>query len=78
MFYDYVCHGCDYSQEEVHGMTEEPIIICPKCDTQMRRKIYGGSGIHYKGGGWAGKPMQDSSRAKRVTQTVKQEQINGE
>lgn len=78
MFYNYICHECGYQQEEQHGMTEEPTIICPTCNTQMAIKIYGGSGVHYKGGGWAGKPAQDASRAKRVTRKVSQEQINGE
>ena len=77
MFYDYICQ-CGYEQEEVHGMTEEPIITCPKCDTQMTRRIYGGSSTHFKGSGWAGKPWSDSSQATKVTQTIRQEQINGE
>jgi len=77
MFYDYICQ-CGYKKEEIHGMTEEPIIICPKCGTQMRRKIYGGSATHFKGSGWAGKEKGDHSQAKKITQTIKQEQISGD
>jgi len=29
--YDYRCPECEDTEEEVHGMTEEPEIICEKC-----------------------------------------------
>jgi putative FmdB family regulatory protein len=67
MYYEYRCPDCGSIQEENHPMSEDPVIKCEKCETVMKRKIFGGSSTHFKGGGWAGKPAQDSSMAKRVT-----------
>ncbi len=72
MFYDYICPKCNKIKEVQHGMTENPLIKCPKCSTQMNRRITGGSGVHYKGNGWGGtRSAADSSQAKRVTTTKK-------
>lgn len=49
-FYDYECTACGHSQEEQHGMTEDPKIACAKCGQAMRRVITGGSGFIMKGG----------------------------
>ncbi len=43
--YDYVCTACSHEQEEFHGMTEEPQIVCPECGKPMKKAItanYGG------------------------------------
>lgn len=36
-------------------MSEDPAIICEKCNTEMKRKITGGQAVMYRGDGWAGK-----------------------
>ena len=78
MFYDYYCPECGHVQEEIHGMTETPDIKCFECSSAMKILVTGGCATHLKGSGWVSKPRGDSSRAKRVTQTVRQEQISGE
>ena len=77
MFYDYICEDCNVVEEQSHGMTETPIINCPKCGKQMKRIIYGGSGVIFKGSGWAGKNSVSgvTSKTERVTQKVKMEQV---
>jgi len=75
MFYDYYCPECGYEQEEMHGMTETPEVICPKCSCKMKIKINGGVATHFKGSGWVSRPRGDSSLAKRITKTVKAERI---
>jgi putative FmdB family regulatory protein len=65
MFYEYRCIECDYEEEKTHGMMEEPIYNCPKCDAVMKRIIFGGSGVHYKGVGWPRKGTGLDPKPKR-------------
>lgn len=71
MFYDYICQNCGITEEVQHGMSEEPIIKCSKCDTQMNKKITGGSGVHYKGAGWAGKRNVSGNHSEATKMTMK-------
>jgi putative FmdB family regulatory protein len=49
-FYDYKCPECKHVQEESHSMKDDPVILCKKCQTQMKRIISGGTGFIMKGG----------------------------
>jgi putative FmdB family regulatory protein len=75
MFYDYICHECGFEQEENHGMADEPVITCPKCDTTMKIKISGGSGTHFKGVGWGGTGMK--SKFDHVTKVSSKKRVEG-
>jgi len=37
--YDYNCKDCDLTFEIRHSMTEEPIVICPRCKSRETRKV---------------------------------------
>jgi putative FmdB family regulatory protein len=58
--YDYVCTTCGKNFEYMQAMKEEPLTTCPVeiCDQpekgkgHVERRITGGSGIIYKGGGF--------------------------
>ena len=79
MFYDYICEECDIVEEHTHGMTEDPTINCPKCGKQMKKVIYGGSGVIFKGSGWAGKPHITNgvtNKTDRVKSKVKMEKVS--
>ena len=52
MFYDYICPKCGEVKEVNHSILEDPEILCED-GTIMTRIITGGSGTHFKGGGWA-------------------------
>ncbi len=43
-FYDYYCKNCDAEKEELHAMSEEPLVICDECGKQMSKKISIGHG----------------------------------
>lgn len=43
-FYDYKCTACEHEQEEFHGMTEEPEIVCSECGKPMTRVFNIGHG----------------------------------
>jgi putative FmdB family regulatory protein len=50
--YEYECRSCGYSFERVQSMSEEAIKDCPECGKEVRRLIFGGSGIIFKGSGF--------------------------
>ncbi len=39
MRYDYCCPGCNAVHEEVHGMLENPVIVCMDCGEECCRMI---------------------------------------
>ena len=50
--YDYVCKICGHEFEAFHGMNVNPIKECPKCGSEVERKISGGTGLVFKGSGF--------------------------
>ena len=59
--YEYECKKCSYSFEAFQAMSDEPLTTCPKCKKELRRLIFGGAGIIFKGPGFY---ATDKSRAK--------------
>tara|TARA_B100000029_G_scaffold283428_1_gene277251 strand:+ start:332 stop:571 length:240 start_codon:yes stop_codon:yes gene_type:complete len=37
--YEHKCLNCDFLFEITYGITEEPIVKCPKCDSDTKRQI---------------------------------------
>jgi len=61
--YDYKCRKCERVQEDVqHSMMEEPEIKCPDCGENMSKLITCGSGIIFKGDGWAGTGIKEKTQ----------------
>ena len=50
--YDYRCTVCDNRFEHFQSMFDEPLKICPKCNSAVKRVISGGSGLIFKGSGF--------------------------
>lgn len=50
--YEYECRSCAYCFEQVQSMSDEPIKECPKCGKELRRIIFGGTGVIFKGSGF--------------------------
>ena len=50
--YEYQCPTCGFCCERVQKMTEKPLKKCPKCGSNIRRLIAGGSGVIFKGKGF--------------------------
>lgn len=50
--YDYACDNCGHQFEIFQNMSDEPITECPICMKSIRRIIYGGTGVIFKGGGF--------------------------
>ncbi|MBI4307306.1 MAG: zinc ribbon domain-containing protein [Chloroflexi bacterium] len=49
--YEYECSQCRHRFERRQGFHEEPIAMCPQCDSKARRVIHA-SAVIYKGSGW--------------------------
>jgi putative FmdB family regulatory protein len=61
--YEYECKSCSHSFEVFQSMSDPPLKDCPECGSEVRRLIFGGSGVIFKGSGFyvtdkgkAGKP----------------------
>ncbi|HPG85934.1 MAG TPA: zinc ribbon domain-containing protein [Spirochaetales bacterium] len=50
--YEYECRACGYMFERVQSMSDEPVRECPECGHEVRRLIFGGSGVIFKGSGF--------------------------
>lgn len=51
--YEYICNACGHAFEKFQSMTAAPIKRCPKCGkNKAERKISGGAGFIFKGGGF--------------------------
>jgi putative FmdB family regulatory protein len=50
--YEYECTKCSHSFEVFQAMSDEPLKKCPKCGKQIRRLIFGGAGVIFKGSGF--------------------------
>jgi putative FmdB family regulatory protein len=50
--YEYECKSCDYCFEVFQSMSDAPVKICPECGKEVRRLIFGGAGIIFKGSGF--------------------------
>ncbi|RKX85693.1 MAG: zinc ribbon domain-containing protein [Spirochaetes bacterium] len=50
--YQYECTKCGYTFEAFQKITDEPVKLCPKCGSPVKRLISGGMGIIFKGSGF--------------------------
>jgi len=50
--YEYECKKCGYNFEVFQSMSDEPLKTCVKCGSEVRRLIFGGAGVIFKGSGF--------------------------
>jgi len=50
--YEYECKSCGHSFEVFQSMSDEPLKTCDKCGKEVRRLIFGGAGVIFKGSGF--------------------------
>jgi len=50
--YEYECKSCSHSFEVFQSMSDPPLKICPECGKEVRRLIFGGTGVIFKGSGF--------------------------
>ncbi|MDR0464119.1 MAG: FmdB family transcriptional regulator [Treponema sp.] len=50
--YEYECKSCGHNFEIFQSMSDQPLKICPECGREIRRLIFGGTGVIFKGSGF--------------------------
>ena len=65
--YEYKCEDCGFVFEEFQQIASEPLTVCPQCEGSLKRVIYGGVGMHFKGSGFY---LTDYAK-KKTSATVK-------
>jgi len=64
--YEYECKSCSHSFEVFQSMSDPPIKDCPECGKEVRRLIFGGTGVIFKGSGFY---VTDKSKGSAKTET---------
>ena len=86
--YEYECVECGHRFEAFQSMSDDPLKECEHCRGPVRRLIFGGTGIIFKGSGFyvndsgkAGKQSTQadtSSKEKKEDTSVKDKKESGE
>jgi putative FmdB family regulatory protein len=50
--YEYECTKCGHTFEAMHSIKDKPLSRCPECKGALRRVIFGGLGVIFKGSGY--------------------------
>jgi putative FmdB family regulatory protein len=50
--YEYECTKCGHTFEAVQSIKDKPLSRCPECKSAVRRVIFGGLGVIFKGSGY--------------------------
>jgi putative FmdB family regulatory protein len=50
--YEYECKSCSHCFEVFQSMSDSPVKECPECGNEVRRLIFGGAGVIFKGSGF--------------------------
>ncbi|MCL2067005.1 MAG: zinc ribbon domain-containing protein [Treponema sp.] len=50
--YEYECKSCSHHFEAFQAISEDPLKTCPQCGMEIRRLIFGGTGVIFKGSGF--------------------------
>ena len=50
--YEYECTKCGHTFEVMQSIKDKPLSRCPVCKSAVRRVIFGGLGVIFKGSGY--------------------------
>jgi putative FmdB family regulatory protein len=50
--YEYECTKCGHTFEIIQSIKDKPLSRCPVCKSAVRRVIFGGLGVIFKGSGY--------------------------
>ena len=66
--YEYECKSCGHGFEVFQAMSDQPLKDCPECGKEVRRLIFGGTGVIFKGSGFY---VTDKSKSGASTKAEK-------
>ena len=61
--YEYECKKCSHTFEVFQSISDPPLTTCPECGSEVRRIIFGGAGVIFKGAGFYVTDKNKSSTA---------------
>ncbi len=50
--YEYRCESCGHEFEKLQKITDNPLLVCPKCNASALTKLVTAAGFQLKGTGW--------------------------
>ena len=60
--YEYQCDNCDYKLECIQKIGDDPLLTCPRCDTESLRKLVSAASFRLKGTGWYATDFKDKPK----------------
>jgi putative FmdB family regulatory protein len=77
--YEYECKTCGHDFEVFQSMSDSPLKECPECGKEIRRRIFGGTGVIFRGTGFyvtdksgsSAKTGEKTKTAESATETAK-------
>jgi len=76
--YEYECKTCGHAFEVFQAMSDQPLKDCPECGKEVRRLIFGGTGVIFKGSGFYVTDKGKGSKADKPTASKKTESGTGD
>lgn len=61
--YEYVCSNCSHHFDVLQKISDEPIMLCPKCQTESVIKQVSAAGFQLKGTGWYATDFKSKPRS---------------
>ena len=71
--YEYECKSCGHGFEVFQAMSDMPIKDCPECGKEVRRLIFGGAGVIFKGSGFYVTDKSNSGKSEKKPSQPKSE-----
>ena len=57
--YEYLCDNCGNKLEVIQKIDDDPLLTCPKCETDSLRKLVSAASFRLKGTGWYATDFKD-------------------
>jgi len=73
--YEYQCKTCSHTFEVFQSMSDPPLKDCPECGSEVRRLIFGGSGVIFKGSGFY---VTDKGKGGKASASKKTEETSAD
>lgn len=67
--YEYRCESCQHELEALQKISDEPLLVCPKCNASALRKQVSAAGFRLKGGGWYETDFKSGSKKNVVAES---------
>lgn len=61
--YQYACRNCEHRFEATQGFHEEALRVCPECEAEDLRKLFGNVGVVFKGSGFYRTDSRSTSKS---------------